>query len=616
MSDRGSQKNGPVKPMAPFCGFISARKPAAIEDIRAMAGSPARYSSASIPARPRAHADAECVSTVHGVEAAVNGPAAWSYGWRLGNRILLWDGEIYNHAQILRSLGLRHDAPAPELVMRGIDRWGIPFLRRINGPFALALFDLQAATWLLARGRQGLRPLFWFESSHGIAFARDLPTLFRCSWVPREPHWERVPEYLVFDHVAGGETLYRNIRELLPGVVLSGVMGSSAVEKGRLDHESPLRFSDRPDKAQQAHGFLRSATSRLLRCRDSGPGVLFLSGGVDSALLADALEGSTHGDPVSALTVTCPGYRHDESEFARRIRDEKGLPGVEIPLSPGGFAKAWAEAIGALASPLTSTNQGPWWVLCEEARSRGWSIVFSGEGADGWFSGGLYDEEIRGVRDSLDRDPEEAASHVVLCRTHRLNDPGLIGDILTIPLDLASRRRIWEEVRMSAPGAPVEEQAVLYHVRTTGHRLLSRADLVAACHGVRLRLPYMEDNWIRWVRSMPWAIRNAGGVRKAPLKALCAARFGKDLAHRRKIGFPFPLRTWIRDADDSRLAWWRDMLLDSTTLGRGLYRRPALERAVRDRLEGRVRPADWLLWSLINLELWLRQTEDVTRPAP
>ena len=535
----------------------------------------------------------------------------WGPSWRVGDMLLQWDGEIYNCAALRRSLGLPRDATDPQVVIEGWKRSGSAFLQRINGPFAMALLDLREGTWILARGRQGLRPLFWFESGEGIAFARDLPTLFRCPWVPRDVHWARIPEYLVFDHVAGGESLYRGVRELLPGQALSGTMGATSRTLNKLPYPAslPTHSLSEAHVVERTSNMLRAATARVAREVGSEACGLFLSGGVDSAILAEQLAAVRGGRMIHSLTVTCPGYRHDEAEGAKRVREELGLPGVEVVLTPDSFARGWWEAVEALRVPLTSTNQVPWWILCQTARANGWSAIFSGEGADGWFSGGLYDEEISAVAGLWKEDPDEAAHRLILCRTHRLNDPANVQHLLTIPLDVAPRRAIWGEVRAEASDRSIEEMAILYHVRTAGHRLLTRADLVAACHAIRLKLPYLEDGWLRWVRSISWAVRNSGGIRKSPLKALCAARWGKEFAHRRKIGFPFPIRTWIRDAPNPLLATWREMLLDTTTLGRDLYRKGALEQAVRQRLEGHLRPADWLLWSLINLELWLRQVE-------
>lgn len=587
--------------MPSLYGIILKRRKARLEDILAMGEGIASPRTRIVPkASPYDH-----VQEGPGIQ----GRGGWGMGWRLGDRIVQWDGEIYNHAALHNLLDGSHDRPAYLLILNGWQREGTRFLQRINGPFALALWDLKEKTCILARGIQGLGSLFWFESDDGLAFSRDLATLFRCPWIPRDPNWARIPEYLVFDHVAGGETLYNGIRELLPGEVLTMDLGKAVttLHGPSLPLTQPLSHIELPDLLQRTASTLQSSTERLWAVGPSDGLGQFLSGGVDSALMAEALTKCAPSHVIPGLTVTCPGYKHDEAAFARSICAHLDLPGAEIPMEPDAFATGWHEAIRAIQSPLTSTNQVSWWILCRSAKAKGWSVVFSGEGADGWIAGGLYDSERADIARLWDRDPKEVASRVIFCRTHSLNDPALIKKILKIHLDISNRRGIWEEIRDRETRASPDEMAVLYHVRTTSNRLLTRADLVAACHGIQLRLPYLEAEWLSLMRALPFHVRNAQGIRKWPLKFLCAKRWGEEFAHRKKIGFPFPLRTWIRDAPNPLLHEWREMLLTEETLSREIYRKDELTREVRLRLEGRIRPADWLLWSLINLELWLRE---------
>jgi asparagine synthase (glutamine-hydrolysing) len=539
----------------------------------------------------------------------INGRMGWGPSWRWASWVLQWDGEIYDRAPMLERLNLPPDTEDPFLFLKGWQTGGLDFLQSINGPFALALWELEEQTWLLIRGRQGLRPVFWYESQEGIAFAQDLQILFRCPWVRCEPNWPRIPEYLVFDHTAGGETLYSGVKELLPGEILRHSFSEAQTTQRHFGHAllAPNSTFEDQDLSQRTETMLQDAVDKLgARGREENRAV-FLSGGVDSALLGRAL--SMQDPMIPCLTVTCPGYKYDESAFARSVRSDLNLPGVEIPLEPAPFAAGWLESIEKLLYPLTSTNQVPWWLLCREAKRQGCSVVFAGEGADGWLAGGLYDDELETIRRSWQVDSEKVASLVVCCKTHILNDPRLVENILRVPLDLERRRDMWTDIRQGNEDRSIEDLTLLYHVRTTGHRLLTRADLVATCHGIDLRLPYLEDEWLRWSLSIPFSVRNPDGVRKWPLKVLCAQQWGEEFAYRKKIGFPFPLRTWIQTGENRNLKSWVQMLTDKTARKRDLYRSEILEHEVTLRLTGKIRPADWLLWSLVNLELWLRTLE-------
>lgn len=537
----------------------------------------------------------------------VQGGVALGPVWHRGSCLLLWDGYTKDFQEGAAPSGSGRKTSQVHALMEGLQRQGWEFLKKLDGPFRLVWVDLSSGDWIMARGPQGLRPLFWLETEQGLFFGRDIPSLVDLLGFVPEPNWERIPEYLVFQDLAGGETLFRHVMELLPGQVIRGRVGCKGFRASKLDLVPQGGFSNCCSGPEGARHAIFEAIRATLPQDRNYPLGLFLSGGVDSSLLAWTLI-DLGGQIHRSFTITCPGYRYDEGPFAKMVAQQLELVWEAIPLDPASFSTSWAWALESSGLPMISTNQVPWWILCQKAAGFGIQEVFSGEGADGWISGGLYDDEIEALRLAAG-DPGQQAAIAILCKTHTLNHPTLVQEILDLPLDLTSRIRLWEECCNDSPGAPPEDVSVLYHVRTVGHRLLTRANLVAQAHGVNLRLPFLHKQFVSWVRSLPWEQRSPHGVRKAPLKALCASKWGAQLAYRRKIGFPFPLRTWIRDAADPRLRNWREMLLAPETLGRPMYRRPALEKEVRARLEGARRPVDWLLWSLINLELWLRWVE-------
>ena len=168
--------------------------------------------------------------------------AGWGRAIEKDGRLLQWDGDIHNRNDLCRELGLPPDVSDEEIVLDETARDGTDFLERINGSFALALLDHNSDTWTIARGPQGLKPLYYCRSSEGFAFDRDLPSLLRLPWVTGEPNWERIPEYLVFNHTAGGDTLYRGVKELPPGRVLSGdLSGRGPARKDRSMASFPVQ---------------------------------------------------------------------------------------------------------------------------------------------------------------------------------------------------------------------------------------------------------------------------------------------------------------------------------------------------------------------------------------
>lgn len=519
--------------------------------------------------------------------------------WRKGSCLLIWDGPftVSEGSQAAMICGLSDS----------LQKHGFRYLEELEGPFRLFWLDLSSRDWILARGPHGLRPVFWSQTPEGVFFSRDIPTLLDVLGSVPGPNWTSITEYLLFQHVAGGPTLLENVQELLPGEVIRGNLDSRAI----LRDTFPLfPRACKPSSSDLGDLLLEVLKASVMEEDPEAVGI-FLSGGVDSALMAWAWA-ELGWSARKAFTVTCPGYLHDEAPFARFVADRLGLSWEQIPLDPSSFSQSWASALESIGLPMTSTNQVVWWLLCQRASLAGVTGALAGEGADGWISGGLNDQEVEALRGAKGR-PDEQAGIAILCKSHRLNDPALLERIMEVPLDLTQRKRLWEQSLADTPGVSPEEQAVVYHVRTAGQRLLSRADYVAQVFGMAIKLPFLHRFFLSWVRANPWEIRNHEGVRKSPLKALCASIWGEPLAYRRKVGFPFPLRTWIRDSEDRLLRSFREMLLSPETLRRPIYRGRILEKELRDRMQKGKAPLDWLMWSLINLELWLRWLKDRRR---
>lgn len=497
------------------------------------------------------------------------------------------------------------DSQTASEILYGIEANGWKFLEEIIVPFRLFWMDVQRGRFILARAPNEARPIFWHASQDVLAFSGDALEALGLSGDRPTINWERIPEYLVFQHVAGGPTLYKDLQAVGLGQVVEGELGTGEITLRSLwpGWLRKIRAGGRQDLKEA----LVSSTSSLApRGEEEGVG-FFLSGGVDSSILAWSIV-KARMSRVEALTVSCPGCSTDEAPYAMQVALALGLPWSAVSLDPSSCASSLVEAIRALKMPMVSTNQLAWWLLCQEASRAKIKTCFSGEGCDGWVSGGFYEVELESLERLMSQGQKDVAKAAVMAKAHVLNPPEVIQGILDVPLDLSYRMELWRDCLELAHGS-LRDGAVLYHVRTTGNRLLERAAVVAAWHGISLCLPYLQHRFLSWVLSTPWDERNQAGERKKPLKELCAALYGHELAYRRKTGFPFPLRTWLRDSKDALLEQLRELLLDPSTLNRPIYR-PQLEVELTRRLRGELKPIDWLVWSLLNLELWLREVEE------
>ena len=491
-----------------------------------------------------------------------------------------------------------------EHLLDGLGKGQKALLEDIREPFRFFFLDSRSGTWLLARSPDEARPLYWSDDGQSLAFADTARDVLELKGIHPEPNWAAIPEYLVFQDVAGSNTLFRGVKSVPPGTLFKGRLGAKRVEEESLwsGWLQGLREEPIGDPREALLGALEAMISEL----DGRVGI-FLSSGVDSSLIAWGLK-ELGLEEIEALTVTCPGYRYDEGPQAQALSAQLGISWTPIVLEPSRFSSAWKEAISSSLMPMVSTNQIPWWLMCEEAAKRDLLCWFSGEGCDSWTSGGHKEEELRELEEASSLGPENLVSKAVRPKAHLLNDPGKIEEILEVPLDLSARFATWSDCMETIPHGTIRDVALLYHVRTVGRRLLERASVVASAHGVEVKMPFLHRRFLQFAASTPWDKKNKPGRSKSPLKDLCLRALGEDIPSRRKVGFTFPLRTWIRDSSEPSISGLREVLLEPRTLRRPIYRSEIVHE-LDLRIKGVLRPCDWLLWSILNLELWLRELE-------
>ncbi len=495
-----------------------------------------------------------------------------------------------------------------EHLLQGLMREQETLLEDIREPFRFFFLDERSGTWLLARSPDEARPLHWSDEGQSLAFGDTAIDVLELKGIHPEPNCLAIPEYLVFQDVAGSNTLLKGVKSVPPGTLLKGRLGAKTVEEKSLwsGWLQGIRREAIGDPREALLGALQAMVSEL-----DGRVGLFLSSGVDSSLIAWGLK-ELGVEDIEAITVTCPGYRYDEGPQAEALSAELGISWSPIVLEPSRFSSTWKKAISSSLMPMVSTNQIPWWLMCEEAAKRDLVYWFSGEGCDSWTSGGHKEEELRELEEAVSLGPGPLVSKAIRPKAHLLNDPKKIEEILDIPLDVSARFATWSDCLEAIPDGTIRDVALLYHVRTVGRRLLERASMAASAHGVEVKLPFLHRKFLQYAASTPWDKKNQPGRSKSPLKDLCLQALGEDIPSRRKVGFTFPIRTWIRDSSEPFISGLRELLLDSRTLRRPIYRARLLHE-LDARIKGVLRPSDWLLWSILNLELWLRELETHSR---
>jgi asparagine synthase (glutamine-hydrolysing) len=329
------------------------------------------------------------------------------------------NGEVYNHDALRHALRNRgHDVasgPDTAVIPHLHEEDGARFPVRLDGMFAVALWDQNARRLTLARDRAGEKPLFVAADAHGVAFASEPGALTALPWVSRDPAPAALARYLAHGFFAGDDCAFAALRQLPPAHVLeigeglerrtrywrpwdALVPGASqdAARRGGIPGEfawaSPAGGADtlprsRPMRAGDAPAATLAALTSAVESRVPGevPFGVFLSGGVDSGLVATlAARVLGRSFPTFSLRLAHRGY--DESGYARAVADSIGAEHHELTMDATAGEEALAGYAAGMDQPLGDPSLLPTWALARLAAEHV-PVVLTGEGGDELFAG-------------------------------------------------------------------------------------------------------------------------------------------------------------------------------------------------------------------------------------
>jgi len=562
---------------------------------------------------------------------------------RRGGLTVVFDGCIYNRADFPET-GTDADVVAGRIERAGLEST----LQRINGDFALAVYDAGTQRLSLARDRFGLRPMYYARTSEDFAFASRMRALFEVPAVAREENPEFVAlfagsHYRTFDNDPQASP-YRNIRQLPAGHLLS--FGDGRIEVApwwRLVERGDLE-EDEETLAERYRALLLDAVRiRLERARRPA---FTLSGGMDSSsVLACAVRHL--GERQQAFSTAYEDATYDESEEIRETLDATVSQWHVGRIGNPDLLDVVPRMIAANDEPVATATWLSHYLLCEEAAREGVRDLFGGLGGDE-LNAGEYEHfffffaDLAAAGDEARLDAEtrkwiEYHDHPVFKKTFDVMRAGLkrLVDLDTPGRCLPDRARLMRYADAVRPeyfdlAAFEPEMDVIfpsylknrsYHdiFRETSPCCIRAADRQASAFGLGVIWPFFDHRVVEFMFAVPSRLKVRDGVTKHLLRAAMRGVLPEQTRTRvKKTGWNAPAHVWFSGPG-------REILLDivgsQEFRERGIYHVDKV-RAIIDEHEDIVssgRVADnhmMFLWQLLNLELWLRANREARSGPP
>ncbi len=525
---------------------------------------------------------------------------------------LVFNGEIYNYLELREQLrGLGHGFRTEgdgEVLLHAWAEWGEEALERVNGMFALAVWDSRERSLTLASDPFGEKPVYWTNADRQLAFASDIRAIVEVRPRLGSPDEDALGPFVALGLLPPIERSFFAGISRLPGAhVLRWHAG--AVQTRR--YWWP-RAIDPPTSYPEAVETLRAllADSIRLRLRADVPVGTSLSGGVDSSAVV-ALSAELAGEHTRhAFTASFPGFARDEWDRAHEVARAAGV--VEHHrVTPR--AEELLEDLDGLVldqeEPFMTTSIYAQWRVMAAAREAGVTVLLDGQGADELLGG--YDVSGGWALRSMG---SGAVLRGLVAGPARVDRAKALG-FDTLPRALArryrvsraspyaSREAIARAVAVEPPhvaeGSPLRRELLREAFHTSLPGLLRFADRDSMAHSREVRLPFLDRRVAEFALSLPASyLFRDGGTKRVLRDAVRGLVPSSVLSLREKFRFETPEQQWFREPAFIERAC--EILLDPSSGGSELYDLSAIRGDAR---AGRWRDAS-ALWRAMNVELW------------
>lgn len=552
-----------------------------------------------------------------------------------GDVVVVFNGEIYNHAALRQELelaghrigGLGDGAILPHLYQE----YGIGMVDRLVGMFAIALYDVARDRCYLIRDRLGIKPLYVWSLPGQWRFASELKAFRAFADFPPRLRPEGVAHYLAYRFVPAPETMLFGVEKVLPGWYWQ-IDRDGEVQRRRWwtlpepeakGHRSGAGLG-MDEAAEELAALWRTVVrDHLVGERRMG---IFLSGGIDSGWIA--AEAAPARPKAVILEASAFGPEYDEADEALALAKSLGLAAMLVPLTPPDLDDLSALA-DMLDEPLGDPTVWSFAQVAAAAREAGLTVMLSGEGADEVFAGYPHYGEALWLS-WLERPAAWLAGHPLGRRWLHSGRAG--ARRLARAIDQANLSYYGVGVTFPNPAEvgldpvppppAVQTAALEWQNRSRLHQMLAfdlqwyladdallKCDRVGMAHHLEVRVPYLDHRLVEWAYRLPAPFLRGGRWDKRVLRR-AVARSWPALARRPKRGFPTPLGRWLAETLAPTAL---EVLRDPAVVHLGGFEWRAVEQ-----LAASVRPqgsqAGRKLYALLMLALWWQGLKPTVRP--
>ncbi len=555
---------------------------------------------------------------------------------------IVYNGEIYNFQEIRSHLEKRghlfKSRSDTEVILHAYEEWGVDCLRYFRGMFAFGLWDNRQKRLFLARDRLGKKPLVYSCQNGRFAFASEIKALLQIPWVERTLNPSAIHYYLTYQYIPSPESIFRGIMKLPPAHYL--LYDSN----GNLKIECYWRLNCNFQEKRKIDGetvceIIREKLEESVKLRliSDVPLGAFLSGGIDSGLVV-GLMAKNGGSPVKTFSIGFEEKEFNELNFARILSNHFGTDHHEFIVKPC-VIEILPKLVWHYNEPFADSSSIPTYYISQLTKEYV-KVVLTGDAGDENFAGypryrrSKYvlwftklpnvirkdlmvktlqvlsrspwkRKTIHRLRDFVEMlSPHQGQNYFEQIRIfsekekRELYSNEFFNQIVnTNAIDYLIKK--YEEAGLENP---LERLLYLDMVTYLPEDLLVKVDIATMANSVEARIPFLDHQFIETIAEIPFEFKLRGLKLKFILKKAFSDFLPDSILKRRKMGFGVPIQRWFRK---ELKKYTHEILLDGKTIGRGYFKREAIERLLNDHIFLRYDNSA-KIWALLFLEIWFR----------
>lgn len=542
--------------------------------------------------------------------------------------VIVYNGEVYNFKEIAAELNLKFRTQGDtEVILEAFSEWGVTFVKRLNGMFAIAIYDKQEDILHLFRDRMGVKPLYYFWDGKNFAFASELKAVMKLEYINshKQIFKRAINEFLYLGYIPEPHTVYQNIFKFPAGHFARVKHGSLKIES-YWKIEDNIRHTLVTDKDEAVETLDKLITNSVKHQLISDvPYGVFLSGGIDSSLVT-AIAQSVTDKPMKTFSIGFEDKKYNEADYARKVAKYLKTDHHEFIVKYSDALPLVESMVNCFDEPYADSSAIPMMLVSKLAKDFV-TMTLSGDGGDELFHGYgayLWAQRLANpfiktfkapLRMGLSKlsDMRYRKATQLLCNPHKgqikshifSQEQGLFSrseiEILLEKNYLTFISLDENYSHFARELNPAEEQAIFDMKYYLKDDLLVKVDRASMKNSLETRVPLLDHNIIEFALNLSPELKINSGVQKYVLKEVLYKYVPRELFNRPKKGFSLPLAMWMKQ----ELRPLIEHLLSTQNIQKYGVVNPVYVESLKKRFFAGNTLLYNRLWLLIVLHVWL-----------